>query len=792
MKVSVNWLKDYVDLEGLAINELSNGLSLAGLEVEGIEATQKVEGVVTAKVLAKEKHPNADKLNVCSVTDGSETFSVVCGAPNVETGQTVAFAKIGAKLPGINIKAAKIRGVESFGMICSEMELGVTSEHSGILVLPENTPLNQDINGFLGLGDTILELNVTPNRPDWLGIIGVARETAAVFGRKFTPPEKRLLETKDKTKDKISVKSENTEKCPIYATRIIKGVKLGPSPLWMQARLRSAGIRPINNVVDITNYIMLEWNQPLHAFDLRCVDTGIIVRNAYEGEKITALNGKEYDLNTDTLLIADYKKPLGIAGIMGGEYTSISDDTQTVLLECAYFTPIGIRKTSKRLGLSSEASYRYERGIDYGKTLFIADYAAALMSEICGGEVLGGIAGGQFATMPKNTVISEAGKINALLGTNITAKEMGGYLNCLEIDTKIEKDKLISNIPTFRGDITRPQDIAEEVARLYGYDKIETTIPVICSDAELWSPNIKYTRLTRERLESLGFSETVNFPFMSPDYLRIFDKRDDFVKLLNPISADMAWLRSYVFPGVIKNLQTNLNQGENHVRLFEISTAFISKGTDKLADETGKLCLVSTGDFLDVSWVKYPKIDAFYYIKSVLDNVIGCMGLKTEYIPLTELHFLHPGKSASVIVEGVNLGFLGAFHPEVLEVLDMKTECYAAEIDFSKLCSIAAANKIKYAKFSRFPFIERDFAVVTDENVRIGEILSSVRESSPLVAEAFLFDVFTGDPIGEGKKSLAFRVRFSDLEKTLSDEDIKPLSDKILKRLEDLYGAKLR
>lgn len=792
MKVSVNWLRNYVDIEGISIKELSDKLSLSGLEVEGSQTTASVSNVVTAKVLTKEKHQGADKLNVCNVTDGTDTYQVVCGAPNVEAGQTVAFARIGAKLPGIEIKQAKIRGVESFGMICSERELGSSTDHSGILVLPEGTELGLDINAFLGLGDTIFELNVTPNRPDWLSAIGVAREISAIFDRKLSIPERKLHEINEKTENLISVQVKDVAKCPIYTLRIIKNVKLGPSPFWMQARLKAAGLRPINNVVDVTNYILMEYSQPLHAFDLRMADTGIIVRNAFKDEKITALDGKEYSLDEDVLVIADHKKPLGIAGIMGGEHTSILPDTKDVLLECAYFTPINIRKTSKRLGLSSDSSYRYERGIDHGATVGLCDYAAEMIAEICGGEVTHGRVGGAFGQIEQKTVVSDAKNINALLGTNIPAKEMADYMNALYIPTSIEGDTLSSRIPSFRGDITRWQDVSEEVARLYGYDKIETTVPVVKKDAELWSPLIKNTRMIRGRLESLGFNETVNFPFMAPEYLSIFYKKDDFVKLLNPISADMAWLRPYVFPAVIKNLQTNKNQGETNVRLFELATAFSSRGERELANETQKLCLCSTGDFMDVTWIKLPETDAFYYMKGVLENIFGVMGLNGEYSPLSDCLFLHPGKSAKIKVGGAEVGFLGSLHPDIVEKLDIKGKVYIAEVDFTKLTQLAEAKKIRYEKFSRFPFAERDFAVVTDASLPIGDLLQAVRSSSEIVSDALLFDVFTGASIGEGKKSLAFRVRFSHPEKTLSDEEINPIIEKILKSLEERFGAKLR
>ena len=793
MKVSVNWLRHYVDIENIDIKTLGDKLSLAGLEVGGKTNLLKVTNVVTAEVLSKVKHPNADKLSLCSVSDGEKEYQVVCGAPNVEAGQKVAFAKIGAKLPEVRIKEAKIRGVESFGMLCSERELGLSTDHSGILVLSENTPLGVDINDILGLGDTILELNVTPNRPDWLSVIGVARETAAVFSSKLTLPTKHLQETGEKTKDKISVRSEDVHKCPIYAGRIIKGIKLAPSPFWLQNRLKTAGLRPINNVVDITNYILLEYGQPLHAFDLRMIDTGIIVRNARKGEKIIALNGKEYDLDEDMLIIADHSKPLGIAGIMGGEHTSILADTDTVFLECAYFEPTCIRKTSKRLGISSDSSYRYERGIDYGKTLEIADYAAEMIREICGGEVLIGIAGGVFAGFAERNVKASVSRINSLLGTDIKGETMSNYLNALQIPTKIEGDSIICNVPSFRGDILHEQSVAEEVARLFGYENIVTTVPVIRKDCEPLSPELKYTRLVRNRLESLGFTETVNFSFLNPDYLKIFHKEEqDYVKLLNPISSDMAWLRPYVLPAVLKNMQTNLNQGETEIRLFEVGSTFKSINQDELADENQKLCLCVTNEFLDLSWIKKTEADTFYYLKGVLENIIAVMGLNETYVPLADCIFLHPGKSAAVLINGENVGFIGAVHPDILEILDIKTQIYAAEVDLTKLANLAHAKVIKYEKFSRFPSVERDFAIVTDKTVLAGDVLNVVKSVSPIIKNVNLFDDFSGENIGEGKKSLAFRVRFSDLDKTLNDDDINPIIDIILEKLSLMFGAKLR
>ncbi len=799
MNVSINWLKEYIDLNDKTVKEIADGLTLAGLEAEGFNEIAALSNVVTAKVLSKEKHPNADKLSVCRVTDGSEEYQVVCGAPNVAAGQIVPFAKIGAVLGDIKIKEAKLRGVDSFGMICSERELGLTDEHNGIMVLPEDTPLGADINGIVGTGDTVVEFNATPNRPDWLSVIGVAREASAVFKRPLKLPECSVSENNENVSDFIKVDIEEKEKCPVYFARIIKGVKIGPSPLWIQAKLRAAGVRPINNIVDVTNYVLMEWGQPLHAFDIRNIDKGIIVRNAFENEKITALDGKEYTLNNDMLVIADTSKPLAIAGIMGGEYTSVMSDTDTVVLECAYFEPSTVRKTSKKLGLSSDSSYRYERGIDYGATEKLSDYAANLIAEICGGTVLNGKAGANHLKIEEKTVTSSCSRINQLLGTDYKIEDMKNILDSLLIKTEINGDKLISTIPTFRNDIAMECDIAEEVARVMGYDKIGYTMPKMDNEIDIQSPKVRYSRVARNVLENLGYNEVLNFSFAGAEYLSIFDTNEEhFVKLLNPISQDMAWMRTLIFPSIIKNMQTNKNMGYNSIKLFELSNVYISNGKSNLAQEHLHLSLGVMGDYYDDTWINLPKLDTFYYLKGALDNVISKFNMKAEYKRLEDCHFLHPGKSASVYLNGKYAGFIGALHPDTLEKLNMKSECYVAEIDFSLLIdeaynkNEAAKSTMHYTKFSRFPSIQRDLALIVKSKVNAADLINTVKSISPIITDTIVFDVFEGKPINFGYKSIAVRITFTDMEKTLRDDDINPIIDNILKSLEKEHGAVLR
>ena len=799
MNISINWLKEYIDFQGKSVKEISDGLTLAGLEAEGFTELQRLENVVTAKVIHKEKHPNADKLNLCRVTDGVQEYQVVCGAPNVAEGQIVPFAKIGAVLGDIKIKEAKLRGVESFGMICSERELGLTDEHNGIMVLPSDTPLGKDINEVVGTGDTIVEFNATPNRPDWLSVIGVAREAAAVFNTSVKYPEYNLVENNEKADDYISVKVENIEKCPIYFARVIKNIKIGTSPLWLQAKLRAAGVRPINNIVDVTNYVLMEYGQPLHAFDIRNIDKGIIVRNAYENEKITALDGKEYTLDSNMLIIADNSKPLAIAGVMGGEHTSVMNDTTTVVLECAYFEPTQVRRTSKKLALSSDSSYRYERGIDYGATETLSDYAAYLIAKICDGEVVAGKVGINQCKIEEKQVISHASNINKLLGTDFSINDMAGVLNNLQIQTSIDGDKLVSKIPTFRNDITKECDIAEEVARIIGYDKIGYTMPKMDSEIDIQSPKVRYSRIARNLMENLGYNEVLNFSFLGADYLSIFDKNEDnFVKLLNPISQDMAWMRTYLFPSIIKNMQTNRNMGYTSVKLFELSSVYKSLGKDRLADERLHLSLGVFGSYYDETWINIPKVDTFYYIKGSLENLFEKFGVACEYKREENIHFLHPGKSAGIYLNNKNIGFIGYLHPDTVEELNIKTTCYIAEIDFSTIidesfkANEAQKSSMKYKKFSRFPSIQRDLALIVKTKVNASDILENIIHTNPVITDAQVFDVFEGKPINLGYKSIAVRITFTDMEKTLRDEDINPIIDNILKNLEKEFEAVLR
>lgn len=793
MKVSLSWLNDFVDISGIEVFELAERLTMSGLEIEGVDKLEAAENVVTAAVKKVEKHPNADKLSVCEVSDGENVYNVVCGADNVAEGQIIPFAKVGAVLPGgFKIKKAKLRGVESFGMICSAAELNLEEKSDGIMPLPEDTPVNKDINEVLGLGDYVLDISITPNRADCLSVRGVAREVAALYSRKMKKTSYQIKSDKSlNASDYSYVKVTDEEKCPVYLGRIIKDVTIKPSPLWMQNRLRAVGVRPINNIVDITNYIMFEYGQPLHTFDLREIEGGIIVRTAKPGEKIMTLDGKERLLDESMLVIADESKPIGIAGVMGGEYSGIHDDTKDVFLECAYFKPENIRMTARKLGLQTDSSYRYERGIDRVNTLSMVDYAASLLKENADGSVADGVLSNDYKEYVPLSVNAEVDKINKLLGTEISEKEMAKILEELGFGVKTKQGELTVEVPPYRIDIERWQDLAEEVARIYGYNNIEATVPRLSADSVPPESFLKKAKNIKSSLKTLGFNEVINYSFMSERYLSRFDKKDNFVKLLNPISEDMDTLRTYVFPGVVAAAKQNINQGFKNIRLFEIAKTFINRN-ESIPEQLSGLAFCATSSFFPLSWNTGSRVDTFYYMKGVLDNLLKSFKINAEYEKNEKYDFLHPGKSAEVKVGGKGYGFIGQLHPNIAEEEDIQEDLYLCEIHLEKLINEKVKGDFHYEKFSVYPFVYKDLSVVVDNTVNAGDLLEYIKNLGPLVYDAVIYDIYQGDKIGENKLSLTFRIFYSALDRTLTDEETNKILEEIIEGLTEKYSAELR
>lgn len=791
MRVSFEWLNDFINIQNLNPLEVADKLTMSGLEVEAVENIKSIEGIVVAEVLEKEKHPDADKLSVCKVFDGQETLQVVCGAKNVNKGQKVVFCKIGAILPGdFKIKKAKIRGIESMGMIASLSELGLEEKSDGIHVLPTNTKHGEDPNKILGLGDHVMEISITPNRADCLSVIGVAREIGALYNIPVKDKKFKICESNENSSKYSFVKIEEKTLCPVYLGRIIKDVQIKQSPLWMQNRLRKAGVRPINNIVDVTNYILFEYGQPLHTFDLSQIDGGITVRNAYKNEKIVTLDGKEKILDSNMLVIADNKKSLAVAGVMGGEYSGINDSTRDVFLECAYFNPDSIRLTARKLGMKTNASYRYERGIDMNNTFEMVNYAASLLAEVSECIVTKGILTDTPIKYNPIKIDVEHDRINNFIGFNLNKNIQTEILKNLNFKVTENHIGYTAEVPSYRVDISIWQDIAEEIARVYGYDKIETTIPEIIADGKVQNTLLKSIRDVKNLMAGLGFNEVINYSFVSENMMKLFDNEDKFVKIVNPISEEMATMRTYVFPGILTAIKENLNQGEKTLKFFEIASTY-SKSTDKLPTQTTYLAFGVTDNFWGLNWVKKPQTDTFYYIKGVLENIMKCLNIPFS-VSRSSMAFLHPGKSADVIANNVQVGFLGELNPYISEKLDFSEGVYVCELDLQKLLDISIQHFLKFKSFSSFPFIYKDISIVVSKDTFANDIQSFIENFDPLIQTCLVFDVFEDEKIGKDFKSLSFRIFFSHKDKTLTDIETNGVVDKIVSKLNQKFEAILR
>ncbi|GAB7141050.1 phenylalanine--tRNA ligase subunit beta [Deferribacterales bacterium RsTz2092] len=790
MRVSLSWLNEFVDTSKYTPQELAAKLTSAGLEVELIEERPYIKDIVVGHVLEAGKHPQADRLNLCRVTDGTEELQIVCGAPNVRSGIKIVLAKIGAELPGgVKISKAKLRGIESCGMLCSERELLLSDEHNGILILPDDTEVGIDANNIIGTNDTIFTFGITPNRGDCVSIYGIARDVAAVCGLPLVSTDTELNESSEPISGQVGLKLEYEEACPYYSARLVKGVKIAPSPLWMQLKLKSAGIRPINNAVDVTNYVMFEQGQPLHAFDRKFVGQDIIVRHAKDGERVITLDGKERILDGKTVVIADETKVVALGGVMGSEDSGINDSTTDIILESAYFTPKLNAYTANKLGISSDAAYRYSRGVDWGRTRELLDYAATLLTDICGGTICNGAL--EAGTIPNMLEVkASVQRICALIGVEVPVRAMAEMFDRLDISTEISGDEITAVIPSHRSDIVHEAGLAEEVARLYGLDKIPLTLPAVTADRVVVNTFQLARRNVRRLLAAMGFNETINYSFMERAYLKLFDDGAKLVDVLNPISKEMQTLRTQLFPGVVKALETNWNSGKRSIRLFEFAKTF-EKSADKQPKETTRISIGVMGEFAPLSWVKQPQVDVFYQLKATLDNLCGSFNVKLGYETAQEL-FLHPGKSAYITAGGQRFGYLGALHPDIVEKLDLKAPVYIAELDFDALFALSQTNKYSYKAFSRFPATYKDISVVVGRNVHAQDMVAAIKSVSKYITDIVLFDEYSGEGIATDEHSLAYRIYFSTDDRTLADDEINPLLTKMADTLKDKLGAKLR
>lgn len=804
MNTSLSWIKMYVpDLE-VSAQEYTDAMTLSGTKVEGYEKLDAdLENIVIGQITKIDRHPDADKLIVCQVNVGNGSVQIVTGAPNVKEGDKVpvvldggrvAGGHDGKKTPGgIKIKKGKLRGVESCGMMCSIEELGSSREmypeapELGIYIFPEDAVVGENAVKALGLDDVVFEYEITSNRVDCYGVIGIAREAAATFHKKFCPPEVKATGNSENASDYIKVTVQDTDLCPRYCARVVKNVKIGPSPKWMQRCLAANGIRPINNLVDITNYVMEEYGQPMHAYDLDTIEgREIIVRRAGKDEKFVTLDGQERIMDDSVLMICDGKKPVGIAGIMGGENSMITDHVQTVLFEAACFNGTNIRLSSKKIGLRTDASGKFEKGLDPNNAEAAINRACQLMEELGAGEVVGGIVDVCSVTREPSRVKFEPERINALLGTSLTKDEMLGYLASVELTYDEETNEIVA--PTFRQDIHCMADVAEEVARFFGYDKIPTTLPTGEATTGKLPFKLRIESVARDIAEYCGFSEGMTYSFESP---KVFEKlripQEDALRraitISNPLGEDYSIMRTSTLNGMLTSLSTNYNRRNKDVRLYELGNIYLPKALPltELPDERTMFTLgmYGNGDFFDM--------------KGVCEEFFEKIGMrkKMEYDPKCGRPYLHPGRQANMVYEGKVVGYLGEVHPIVADNYGIGERAYVAVIDILTILEFASFSH-KYTGIAKYPAVTRDLSLVVPKEVLAGQIEAMIVQRGGKILESCqLFDIYEGSQIRKGFKSMAYSVVFRAHDKTLEESEIAAAMKKILNGLNSL-GIELR
>jgi len=802
MLVSLRWLKDYIDV-GLEPGELADRLTMVGLEVDSVsEVKPEFTDVVVARILSIRSHPNADKLSLCEVTTGDKNYPIVCGAKNVEVGDIVPLAPVGATIPGgYTIKSSRIRGELSEGMLCSEDELGIGEDATGIMILPEGLSPGEDLATALDLKDIVFDVGITPNRSDCLSIIGVAREVAAITGERLKLPEIVFSEARDDIQEITSVDILGPDLCPRYTARVIKDVKIKPSPRWMRLRLEAVGLRTINNIVDITNFVMMEFGQPLHAFDFRFLEEGrIVVRGAEEGEEFVSLDEKRRVLRVDTLMICDGVKPVAIAGIMGGLNSEVIDETKTVLLESAYFNPSSIRRTSKWLGMSTDSSFRFERGIDPEGVVRASNRAAQLIADLSGGKICRNYIDKypEKIKTVKNIPL-RVKKVNEILGTKVKAGEVRRILKSLEMGvSKSEDGNYLVTPPTFRLDISREIDLTEEIARIHGYDSVVMSLPAISVRSDVSNREKNLENMIRVILTGHGYSEVVNYSFITPESVNILGLNEDdegrsFVKIKNPLTEDQSIMRTGIVYGLLDTMRKNANVGCFDLKIFEYGKVFIAQEKGELPLEKERIGGLITGVRYDDLWHFKELLSDFYDMKGCVENLLdGLMIRDVEFKSDDKIPFLHLGRSCEVFVGDRKIGFLGEVHPEVLEKMDLKRKAAVFELDFDFLVE-HYTERTFYKGIPRFPSSTRDVAFLVSKDMEGGRMLDfALGENEELLEKVAIFDVYDRKGIPDGMKSIALRFTYRSSGRTLTDDEVDNAHDRIIGRIVGLTGAKIR
>jgi len=790
MKISTEWLREWV-----AVDEspaaLAERLTMAGLEVDSVSpAAPPFSGVVVGEIVACEQHPDADKLRVCKVSTGSDTVQVVCGAPNARLGLKAPFAQVGAKLPGdLAIRKAKLRGVESFGMLCSARELGLSEDSAGLLELPADAPTGQDLRAYLGLDDSIIEADLTPNRSDCLGMIGVAREVGALSRQAVKPlPAVTVAET---VADRITVSLEAPAACPRYVGRVLRNVRVdAPSPMWLRERLRRAGIRSLSVVVDVTNYVMLELGQPMHAFDLAKLDGGIVVRMARDGETLELLNGQTIELRGDSLVIADSQRAVALAGVMGGEQSAVGDDTRDIFLESAFFAPTAIAGRARQYGLHTESSHRFERGVDPNIQRYALDRVTQLILDIAGGEAGPAVEAAAEAQLPRPVAVHlRAQRVQRMLGVEIPASEVEDILRRLGLEVSEHNDGWNVVVPPYRFDIALEVDLIEELARVWGYHRV----PVRRAAASLAMAPQAERRLPLRRLRSAlvdrGYQEAITYSFVAPALQAALDPEQQPVALANPISADLAVMRSSLWPGLVQAVVHNQNRQHQRVRLFESGLRF--RGSLDALTQERVIAGVACGSRLPEQWGAGSDTVDFFDVKGDVEALLALTGDAGSFGFQAGSHpALHPGQTACIYRGERLVGWLGAIHPEVEKRLDLAGTTYVFELALDPLTE---ARLPAFAPLSRFPSIRRDLAVVVRDEVSSASAVDAVRAAAgEWLRDAFVFDVYRGQGVEPGSKSLAMGLILQDSSRTLTDADVDDVMARVVTRLSQDLGAVLR
>ena len=805
MDTSLSWIKAYVPDLDVTAQEYTDAMTLSGTKVEGFEKMDAdLDRIVVGQIDKIEKHPDADKLIICQVNIGTETIQIVTGAPNVKEGDKVPVVLDGGRVAGghepgqrvaggIKIKKGKLRGVPSNGMMCSIEELGSNRDmypeapEYGIYIFQKDVEVGSSAISALGLDDVVFEYEITSNRVDCYSVIGIAREAAATFRKEFHPPVVTPTGNDEDVNDYVKVTVKDQELCPRYTARVVKNIKIGPSPEWMQRRLASVGIRPINNLVDITNYVMEEYGQPMHAYDLDTIaGREIVVRRAEDGEKFVTLDGQEREMDSSVLMICDGEKSIGVAGIMGGENSMITDNVKTMLFEAACFNGTNIRKSAKKIGLRTDASGKFEKGLDPENAQVAIDRACQLVEEMGAGEVVGGMVDVYAEKREPSRVTFDAEKINALLGTDLTKEQMLGYLKLVELEYAETTNEIVA--PTFRQDIHRLADVAEEVARFFGYDNIPTTLPSGEATTGKLSYKLRIEEVARNIAEFCGFSQGMTYSFESP---KVFDKLllpedsklRQAIEIRNPLGEDYSVMRTTSLNGMLTSLATNYNRRNKNVKLYELGNVYLPKALPltELPDERMQFTLGMYGE------------GDFFSMKGVVEEFFDKIGLrgKETYDPNAGKTFLHPGRQANIIYDGAVVGYLGEVHPDVADIYGIGERAYIAVIDMPEIVARATFDR-KYEGIAKFPAVNRDLSMVVPKNIMVGQIEEVIEKNGGAHLESYsLFDLYEGAQIKPGFKSVAYSITFRAKDRTLEESDISKAMDKILAGLEAM-GIELR